>query len=119
MGLSHEGRGVGRRNGKTVFVDGALPGEKVNAKLIRKKSRFDEAQLQDILVSSKKRVSPRCKHFGVCGGCSMQHLNNEDQLEHKQKVLIELLEHQSNLVPKNIFKSISIRDGRADNPPHE
>ena len=107
MSLSHEGRGVGKKNGKTVFVDGALPGETVNAKLVRKRSKFDLAQLQDILVSSKKRVSPRCKHFGVCGGCSLQHMSEGDQLDYKEKVLVELLEHHSDLVPEIIFRPIS------------
>ena len=53
VGLSHEGRGIGKINGKTVFVEGALPGETVSAKLVRKRSKFDLAQLQDILVSSQ------------------------------------------------------------------
>ncbi len=107
MGLSHEGRGIGKKNGKTVFVDGALPGETVTAKLIRKRSKFDLAQLQDILVSSRRRVSPECKHFGVCGGCSLQHMSEGDQLDYKEKVLVELLEHHSNLVPEIIFRPIS------------
>ena len=99
VGLSHEGRGIGKKNGKTVFVDGALPGETVSAKLIRKRSKFDLAQLQDILVPSQKRVIPECKHFGVCGGCSLQHMSEEYQLEYKEKVLVELLGQYSNLVP--------------------
>ena len=107
VGLSHEGRGIGKINGKTVFVDGALPDETVNAKLIRKRSKFDLAQLKDILVSSQKRVIPECKHFGVCGGCSLQHMSEKYQLDYKEKVLVELLGHHSNLVPESIFEPIS------------
>ena len=107
VGLSHEGRGIGKINGKTVFVEGALPGETVSAKLVRKRSKFDLAQVQDILVSSQKRVIPECKHFGVCGGCSLQHMSEAYQLDYKEKVLLELLEHHSNLVPEIISKPIS------------
>ena len=106
-GLSHEGRGISERNGKTIFVDGALPGEKVIARIIKKRSRFDEAQVAEILISNENRIDPRCRHFGVCGGCSLQHMNEGDQINHKQSVLLELLKHQSAVVPEKLLPPIS------------
>ncbi len=97
--LSHEGRGVGRIDGKTVFVHGALPGERVRAKLVRKHPRFDEAETVDVIESSSDRIEPRCEYFGVCGGCSMQHVDEAFQLRHKQDVLIELLHHHAGIAP--------------------
>ena len=68
--LSHEGRGVGRVEGKTTFVFGALPGETVEAQITRRKASFDEAETLSVAVGSDARITPRCPHFGVCGGCS-------------------------------------------------
>lgn len=87
--LSHDGRGVAHVEGKTVFVAGALPGERVRAKLVRKHRNFDEAQAEEILEASADRVSPRCAHFGVCGGCVLQHLAPAAQIAAKQNVLAQ------------------------------
>jgi len=104
--LSHEGRGVGRINGKTVFVFGALPGERVHARILRKRGRFDEAEVVEVLQASGDRIVPRCAYFGVCGGCSMQHVGEAYQLRHKQGVLIELLRHQAGITPRRIADPI-------------
>jgi 23S rRNA (uracil1939-C5)-methyltransferase len=104
--LSHEGRGVGRINGKTVFVHGALPGERVRARILRRRARFDEAEVLEVLVPSGDRIAPRCASFGVCGGCSMQHVGEAYQLQHKQDVLIELLQHQAGITPRRIADPI-------------
>ncbi|MGH8114871.1 MAG: TRAM domain-containing protein, partial [Rhodanobacteraceae bacterium] len=85
--LSHDGRGVARVDGKTVFVADALPGEHVRARLVRKHRHFDEARAEQILTASPDRVEPRCPHFGVCGGCVLQHLAPEAQIAAKQNVL--------------------------------
>ena len=66
--LSHEGRGIGRLNGKTVFVSGALPGENVIARTVRRKSSFDEAIVEEIVEVSPDRINPACEHAGICGG---------------------------------------------------
>jgi len=87
--LSHDGRGVARVDGKTVFVADALPGERVRAKLVRKHRHFDEARAEEILVASPDRVQPRCPHFGVCGGCVLQHLAPMAQIAAKQNVLAQ------------------------------
>ena len=100
--LSHEGRGVARNDGKTVFVHGALPGERVMARILRKRGRFDEAEALEILEASPQRIEPHCAHFGVCGGCALQHLGEADQLAHKQSVLVELLEHPHGLRAKQV-----------------
>ena len=97
--LSHDGRGVARVDGKTVFVADALPGERVRAKLVRKHRHFDEARAEEILVASPDRVQPRCLHFGVCGGCVLQHLAPVRQLEFKQRQLYEALTRIGRVTP--------------------
>ena len=91
--LSHEGRGIARINGKTVFVSGALPGERVLARVQKRNRNFDQASTLEVLEASPSRITPRCAAFGYCGGCSLQHLSDEDQLAHKQRALLEMLSH--------------------------
>jgi len=90
-GLAHDGRGVGRVDGKAVFVNGALMGETVRVKQIGRNRHFDEAITLEVLKASEDRVIPRCQHFGVCAGCVLQHLAEDKQIEAKQQVLIENL----------------------------
>lgn len=94
-GLAHDGRGVARTPaGKTVFVEGALPGETVQAAVHRTRKRFDEAHVREVVAPSPERVSPPCPHYGHCGGCDLQHLSLAAQRRHKQAVLGELLARQ-------------------------
>lgn len=102
VNLSHEGRGVARHEGKTVFVHGALPGEQVRAQVTDQHGRFDEADALTVAQPHAERVVPRCPHYGVCGGCSLQHASETAQLAHKQAVLLELLLHQGGTVPRVI-----------------
>ncbi len=104
--LSHEGRGVARHEGKTVFVDGALAGEMITARVLRKHGRYDEAETIAVLRAAEARVTARCPHYGVCGGCSFQHAAERLQLEHKQGVLLELLRHQGGLAPQRVADPI-------------
>jgi 23S rRNA (uracil1939-C5)-methyltransferase len=96
--LTHDGRGVARRPegdphaGKTVFVAGALPGERVMAKQIAKSRHFDEAATVEVLTASPDRVDARCPHFGTCGGCVLQHLAEDKQILGKQQVLLDNLQ---------------------------
>lgn len=99
-GLSHEGRGIARHQDKIVFVFGALPGETVKAKYTRCYSRYDEATTIEVLVPSKDRVTPGCPHFGVCGGCQLQHLEQNAQIAFKQSIVQEQLEHIAKVTPK-------------------
>jgi 23S rRNA (uracil1939-C5)-methyltransferase len=104
--LSHEGRGVGRLNGKAIFVHGALPGERVLARILRRRGRFDEAETVAVIEPSEARIEPTCPHFGICGGCSLQHMSEDHQLRHKQAVLLELLEHHAGCQPQKIAQPI-------------
>ena len=82
-GLTHEAKGVARLQGKVTFIEGALPGETVEAQVTKAGRRFDEAVLVNIIDPSAYRVDPSCQHFNVCGGCSFQHLADEQQLSAK------------------------------------
>ena len=90
-GLTHEGEGVVRA-GKTAFVAGSLPGESIRFQRVRSHRGHDEGRLLEVLVPSADRVQPRCAHFGVCGGCALQHLDADRQLEAKQAELRDTLE---------------------------
>ncbi|MGE0482844.1 MAG: 23S rRNA (uracil(1939)-C(5))-methyltransferase RlmD [Gammaproteobacteria bacterium] len=104
--LSHEGRGVARRDGKTVFVFGALPGERVQARITRRRGSFDEAEATAVETPAPARIEPRCEHFGVCGGCGLQHVDEDFQLAHKQAVLLELLRHHAGVQPESVAAPI-------------
>ena len=104
--VDHEARGIARHGGKVIFVDGALPGEVLTAAPYRKKERFDNAQISAILEPSSSRVGPRCAHFGVCGGCSMQHAQVRTQVAIKQRVLEDNLRHIGKAVPEQMLRPI-------------
>jgi len=97
--LSHDGRGVTRIDGKTVFVGGALPGETVRFLRLKKSRRFDEGEALAVENPAANRVEPGCVHFGTCGGCSMQHLEPAAQIRAKQKVLADNLERLGKVRP--------------------
>jgi 23S rRNA (uracil1939-C5)-methyltransferase len=101
--LSHDGRGVARVAGKTVFIDDALPGERVEWVRLRRGRNFDEGRLERVLTASADRVEPRCAHFGVCGGCALQHLSSARQLEFKQAQLTEALTRIGRVRPDEIL----------------
>lgn len=93
--LSHDGRGVSRYaipSGKVIFVDGALPGERIQAKITARKRRFDLATMVEVVQPSVHRVQPRCIHFGVCAGCVLQHLSSAEQILLKQQILLDNLQ---------------------------
>jgi len=105
--LDLEANGVAHHEGKVVFVRGALPGERVRATLVRRKPRFDVAQTVEVLRESHSRVAPRCPHFGVCGGCSMQHLEPGAQLAIKQRALEDQLRHIGKLRPQLVLRALA------------
>lgn len=90
--LAHDGRGVARLGGKAVFVAGALPGEQVRIRRVRKRARLDEAVLVELVSASSERVEPSCPHFGRCGGCALQHLAPAAQVAAKGRELHQQLE---------------------------
>jgi 23S rRNA (uracil1939-C5)-methyltransferase len=104
--LDQEGRGVAHRDGKVLFVDGALPGETVEFAAFRRKPKFEVGSAGAVLRESALRVAPRCRHFGVCGGCSMQHLEPRAQVAMKQRVLEADLEHIGKVVPETMLPAI-------------
>jgi 23S rRNA (uracil1939-C5)-methyltransferase len=89
--LSHDGRGVAHVNGKAVFVHGALPQERVLFRYTRQARRHDEGAVTEVLTPSPDRVEPRCAHFGICGGCALQHMDSAAQVRMKEQVLAETL----------------------------
>lgn len=108
LDLSHDGRGVARRdNGKAVFVAGALPGEKVMAKQTARSRSFDEATTLEVLQRSPDRVEPRCPHFGACGGCALQHLDEAKQILAKQRVLLENFERIGHVTPESLLPPLT------------
>ncbi len=104
--LDHEGRGVAHVDGKVVFVDGALAGERVRYASRKKKASYELADVGEILKASASRVVPRCPHFGVCGGCSMQHLDAASQVAVKQRVLEDSLWHIGRVRPGRMLAPI-------------
>ena len=104
--LDHEARGITRLDGKTVFVDGALPGERVSYASFRRKPNYELAHLVEVLKPSSLRVEPHCAHFGVCGGCAMQHLDPAAQVAVKQRVLEDTLWHVGRVRPAQILPPV-------------
>jgi 23S rRNA (uracil1939-C5)-methyltransferase len=91
--LDQEGRGVARVDGKATFVEGALIGEEVGVEILRRKPSYDLARAWEIVAASPARTTPACPHFGVCGGCTLQHLEPAAQVAVKQRVLEDALWH--------------------------
>lgn len=105
--LSLEGKGVTHIDGKTVFVGGALPGERIEFKYTAINRKYDEGYVTEVLDASDERVEPGCPHFQVCGGCSMQHLAVETQIHHKQKAMLDALQHIGKVTPETIFEPMT------------
>ncbi|CAB1369196.1 23S rRNA (uracil(1939)-C(5))-methyltransferase RlmD [Denitratisoma oestradiolicum] len=105
--LDHEGRGIAHVEGKTIFIEGALPGERVEYASYRRKPNYEQAQVVQILRASSQRVTPGCPHFGVCGGCSMQHLAPSAQTAAKQRVLEDALWHLARLRPEVMYGPVT------------
>ena len=101
--LAHDGRGIARVAGKAVFVDGALPGERVRYRVIKRRRHMDEAGLVEVLTASPDRVVPACAHFGICGGCSLQHLSAAAQVKAKERMLLDNLERIGRVRPERVL----------------
>jgi 23S rRNA (uracil1939-C5)-methyltransferase len=104
--LDHEGRGVTHVDGKVIFIEGALTGEEVEYSSYKRKPSYEQANATHILRASAQRVTPRCPHFGICGGCSMQHLDPIAQTAVKQRVLENAFWHLARLKPETMFPAI-------------
>jgi 23S rRNA (uracil1939-C5)-methyltransferase len=106
LSLDQEGRGVARREGKTVFIEGALPGEVVTAITRRNKPTYEIAVLDTVVKPISMRTTPRCPYFRVCGGCAVQHLEPRAQVAAKQRVLESTLWHIARLKAGQILPAI-------------
>lgn len=101
--LDQEGRGVAHVEGKTIFIDGALPNERVTYQSQHIKPSYEIAKVVDILKHSSQRVTPKCPHFGLCGGCKLQHLDANAQVAAKQRLLENDLRHIGKVKPENML----------------
>ncbi len=105
--LAHDGRGVARVEGKTVFVDGALPGEEVSFLYTRRARKHDEGRVCELHSLSAHRVEPRCAAFAICGGCSLQHLAPEQQILAKQQTLLDNLQRIGKVQPERVLDALT------------
>lgn len=105
--LSHDGRGVAEHDGKKVFIHGALPGERITARLTDRRRHFDEAETLEILEASPDRIEPLCPHFGQCGGCSLQHLDPVRQIEAKHRTLEQNLQRIGKVEPGEFWEPLT------------
>jgi 23S rRNA (uracil1939-C5)-methyltransferase len=104
--IDHEGRGIAHADGKVIFIEGALTGERVTYSSYRKKNNYEQAKVEQILKQSFMRVQPKCPVFGVCGGCSMQHLETRAQVAVKQRVLEDNLQRIGKVKPEVVLPPI-------------
>jgi 23S rRNA (uracil1939-C5)-methyltransferase len=104
--LDQEGRGVARIDGKAIFVEGALPGERVTITTLKRKPTYEIARALRIMTANPARVDPRCPHFGVCGGCSLQHFDAAAQVAAKQRTLEDALWHLGRLRAGELLPAI-------------
>ncbi len=105
--LSHDGRGVARVDEKTVFVEGALKGEEVSFIYVEKKKTYDVGVVQEVHQASPLRVEPRCAVFGLCGGCALQHMDENEQILAKQQVLMDNFERIGKVIPKEVLPPLT------------
>jgi 23S rRNA (uracil1939-C5)-methyltransferase len=112
--LSHDGRGIATINHKTTFLEGALPNEIVTYKVTQQRKQFGFAKTTEVLKVSPDRIDPVCTHFGICGGCTLQHMNIESQRKFKEQTFLEQLFHfgkvqPSSILPPLYFNSVGYR----------
>ncbi len=105
--IDAEGKGIARVDGKTIFVSDVLPGEEAIIEIYKNKPSFSLGKLVELIKPSPDRVQPKCPNFGICGGCSLQHLSFEAQIASKQKVLLDNLKHIGKVTAENILPPIA------------
>lgn len=105
--LSHEGRGVAHIDGKATFISGALPGEEVTFIYTAKSRNHDEGKIHSVISASPDRVEPKCEHYAVCGGCSLQHLSSQAQISYKQQAMLEGLKYIGKVEPQEVFEPLT------------
>jgi 23S rRNA (uracil1939-C5)-methyltransferase len=98
--LAHDGVGIADVDGRRVFVADALPGERVEVVLRKRRRKLQEADLKRVLEPSPDRVVPACEYFGRCGGCALQHLGATAQVSFKQRVVADALKRIGRVEPE-------------------
>lgn len=111
IGMNHDGEGVGRAEGYTLFVQGALPGEKVRVKVLKTKKQYGYAKLLNVLEASPDRIAAPCPIYDKCGGCQLQHLSYEGQIAWKRQHVVDALERIGKL---RVFDSTGVGENGAD-----
>ena len=106
--LSNEGRGISHYDDKIIFTRGALPGERVIASRSLSRAKYEEADVVDILESSPDRIKPKCDVYGICGGCSFQHLSSKNQINAKQSWLKSAFMGQAKIEPKKWLQPLQV-----------
>ena len=106
--LSNEGRGISHYDDKIIFTRGALPGERVIASRSLSRAKYEEADVVDILESSPDRIEPKCDVYGICGGCSFQHLSSKNQINAKQSWLKSAFMGQAKIEPKKWLQPLQV-----------
>lgn len=101
--LTHDGRGIAQINGKTTFIEGGLPGETVLFTYTKQRGKYDEGRVIEIITPSPDRVEPLCQHFSICGGCALQHLSSTAQVQMKQEMLLNQLQHFGGIEPSELM----------------
>ncbi|MBC7104497.1 MAG: class I SAM-dependent RNA methyltransferase, partial [Firmicutes bacterium] len=106
--LSHRGEGVGRWQGLVVFVPGAVPGDRVRVTAVEGKKNYLRGRLEEILEASPRRARPRCRFFGRCGGCHLQHLEYPWQLEYKTRLVYNVLRRLGGLPEPPVLPTLGM-----------
>ena len=109
-GFDYEARGVARHDGKTAFISGALPGERITAHISSDKKRFLETDVVQILEPSPARIAPACAYYDDCGGCALQHADDAAQHRLKETVWLEQLARIGGVRPQTVLPAISGAD---------
>jgi 23S rRNA (uracil1939-C5)-methyltransferase len=104
--LSHDGLGVADIGGRRMFVAGALPSERVLVLPRRRRRRYQEADLVEVLAAAPDRVDPACEYFGVCGGCALQHMSYAAQVRFKQNVAADAFQRIAGIAPERWLEPI-------------
>jgi 23S rRNA (uracil1939-C5)-methyltransferase len=104
--LAHDGKGVTHVDGKASFIHGSLPGEQVRFVYTGRWKKYDEGQVVEVLRVSADRVEPRCRQFGVCGGCSLQHQAHASQILSKQQAMLDVLKHLGKVTPQTVLPAL-------------
>lgn len=105
--ITPEGRGLVHIEGKPVFIDYALADEEIVFQYTRTSSKFDEGKAVEVIKASADRVEPPCPHFGLCGGCSLQHIHPDVQIKLKQQALLGHLQHLANIQPEKVLEPLT------------